>query len=194
VTERVKKMTKNHWIVGFLIVLMITGGVVFIRYSMADRKSGNTGAAVAGSAKKIGTAIGAVAPDFELTGTDGSPVALRDLRGQPAVLVFWTAWCPVCREEAPRFNELASQYGPRGVRVLGINIQDSQARTESGIKDFPIRYPVARDPDASVTRRYRVTGTPTIVFLDRNGVVSYVGNRLPDDYKQRLDAMVSQKG
>ncbi|MCA1602317.1 MAG: TlpA family protein disulfide reductase [Acidobacteria bacterium] len=35
---------------------------------------------------------------------DGSQVSLADLRGRPAVLIFWTAWCPVCKEEAPHFN------------------------------------------------------------------------------------------
>lgn len=98
------------------------------------------------------------------------------------MLVFWTAWCPVCKEEAPQFNQLAAQYEPRGVRVLGINIQDSLARTESGIKDFGIRYAVVRDADAGVARLYKVTGTPTIVFLDRQGTVRYFGNELPSDY------------
>jgi thioredoxin-related protein len=80
------------------------------------------------------------------------------------------------------------------VRVLGINIQDSQARTESGIKDFGIRYSIARDADAGVARRYNVTGTPTIVFVDRNGVVRYSGNKLPGDYAEHLDAMVAESG
>ena len=39
------------------------------------------------------------------------------------------------------------------------------ARTEGGIKDFGIRYSVARDADASVARQYNATGTPTIVFV-----------------------------
>ncbi len=124
---------------------------------------------------------------------DGGTVSLADLHGQPAVLIFWTAWCTICKEEAPHFNQLAAQYEPRGVRVLGINIQDSLARTEGGIRDFGIRYAVARDADASVTRRYRVNGTPTIVFLDRNGGVRYFGNELPGDYTAQLDKLLSEK-
>jgi cytochrome c biogenesis protein CcmG/thiol:disulfide interchange protein DsbE len=123
---------------------------------------------------------------------DGSEVVLADLRGKPSVLVFWTAWCPVCKEEAPHINALAEQYGPRGVQVLGINIKDSMARTQGGIKDFGIRYAVARDADASVARLYNVTGTPTIVFLDHNGIVQYSGNELPEDYGARLEKLLAK--
>ncbi len=137
-----------------------------------------------------GTAIGNIAPDFQLTRTDGTPVSLDSLRGQPAVVVFWTAWCPFCKEEAPHINELAAQYEAKGVRVLGINIQDSEARTAGGVREFGIRYAVVRDTDAKVAKLYKVQGTPTMLFLDREGIVRYNGNELPKDYAARLDALL----
>ena len=140
----------------------------------------------------VGTAVGDTAPDFQLARQDGSPVSPKDLRGQPAVLIFWTAWCPTCKEEAPHINELAARYEPRGVRVVGINIQDSPARLAGGVKDFGIKYPVVSDADASVARRYKVVGTPTVVFLDQQGVVRYFGNELPKDYASRLDALLAK--
>jgi peroxiredoxin len=142
----------------------------------------------------IGTVVGDTAPDFLLTGLDGKQLKLADLHGQPAVLIFWTAWCPVCKEEAPHFNQLAATYEPQGVRVVGINIQDSPARTEGGVREFGIQYRVVRDADASVTHRYKVTGTPTIIFLDRKGIVRYFGNELPADYAARLSELIEQKG
>ncbi len=146
------------------------------------------------SSARVGTHVGDLAPDFQLSKMDGSPISLASLQGQPSVLIFWTSWCPICKEEAPQFNQLATEYESRGVRVLGINIQDSQARTEGGIKDFGIRYSVARDGDASVAHRYNVAGTPTIVFVDRKGVVRYFGNQLPNDYGSRLEAMLGDSG
>ncbi len=139
-----------------------------------------------------GTALGNIAPDFQLARTDGSTVKSDDLRGQPAVLVFWTAWCPSCKEEAPHVNELAAKFEPRGVRVLGINIQDSPARLAGGVKEFGIKYGVASDADAAVARRYKVVGTPTIVFLDEQGIVRYFGNELPEDYAAQLDALLAK--
>ncbi len=175
-------------------VALLSGAAVFVGCSLNGSTAGTTKQSAppgsAGATAK-GTAVGDVAPDFELASINGAPASLAGLRGKPAVLVFWTAWCPTCKEEAPHLNELAAKYEPRGVRVLGINIQDSLARTQSGIDDFGIRYAVARDADASVARRYNVTGTPTVVFLDKLGVVRYFANALPEDYPKRLDALVA---
>lgn len=177
-----------------ILVALLTGGAVFIARALNSRPADAAKQFLPAASKataRVGTAVGEAAPDFQLATIDGAPASLAGLRGQPAVLVFWTAWCPTCKEEAPRFNELAAKYEPRGVRVLGINIQDSLARTQSGIKDFGIRYAVARDADASVARRYNVTGTPTVVFLDQFGVVRYFANALPDDYPQKLNALIA---
>lgn len=188
-------MISTHWKAILSITLLLAFGAILSSCSAVNRSAAEPAAATEGSvAGRIGTAIGDTAPDFQLAKMDGSPVSASALRGQPAVIVFWTAWCPVCKEEAPRINALAAQYESKGVRVLGINIKDSPARTEGGIREFGIRYAVARDADASVTRSYKVTGTPTIIFLDRKGVVRYFANELPEDYAQRLDALLAENG
>lgn len=133
--------------------------------------------------------MGSLAPEFELTRLDGSKVSLADLAEKPAVIVFWTAWCTSCKEEAPHINRLAAEYQNKGVRVLGINIGEGAARVNEGIKDFGIEYDVARDADTNVAKTYRVVGTPTIVFLDKKGVIRYFGNELPKDYAARLDLL-----
>src|SRR5712691_3651156 len=191
-----KAMTIDKYKLAILLVIILTisallAGCSRVRNQGSEPVRTTSGRTDAGSSvAQTGMTIGNLAPDFQLSKMDGSQVSLADLRGRPAVLVFWTAWCPVCKEEAPHFNQLAAQYEPRGVRVLGINIQDSPARTAAGIKEFGIRYPVARDPDASVTRRYHVTGTPTVVFLDSQGIVRYFGNELPADYPAQLNALL----
>jgi len=136
--------------------------------------------------------IGSLAPEFELAKLDGTKVSLDDFAGKPAVLVFWTAWCPSCKEEAPHINQLVSEYQDKGVRVLGINIGEGAARVNEGVKDFGIKYDVVRDADTQVAKTYKVLGTPTVVFLDKKGVVRYFGNELPKDYAARLDTYNSE--
>lgn len=187
-------MSKSKILV--LIGGLLLAGVAFAGCSANTSKMGPSAGPTTpnrAASNKIGTAVGDTAPDFQLAGLDGTQLKLADLHGQPTVLIFWTAWCPVCKDEAPHFNALAAKYEPQGVRVVGINIQDSPARTEGGVKDFGIQYKVVRDPDASVARRYKVAGTPTIIFLDRNGGVRYFGNELPGDYPSRLAALIEEK-
>ncbi len=139
---------------------------------------------------KRGTAIGDIAPEFDLAKVDGGNVSFKELDGKPAVLVFWTAWCPVCKEEAPHINQLAAEFEPKGVKVIGINIGESDARVAEGIKDFGIKYTVVRDKDTSVSKNYKVVGTPTVVFLDKKGAVQYFGNEVPKDYPERLNKII----
>ena len=141
---------------------------------------------------KRGTATGQTAPDFELAANDGSKVSLEGLKGKVGVLVFWSAYCSSCKEEAPKINQLAAEFKEKGVEVVGINVGESVARTQEGIEDFEIKYAVARDEGAHVTKSYGVIGTPTVIFLDKKGVVRYNGNELPANYADQLDTISSE--
>ena len=52
--------------------------------------------------------IGAIAPDFEWTGTDGQTLRLSSYRGKVVVVNFWATWCPPCREELPALQRVAA--------------------------------------------------------------------------------------
>ena len=177
-----------------LLTSAIAMGAFWAGHSANNEKARiavETTANVIESAPKRGAEVGNLAPEFQLVQMDGSRLSLADLSGQPAVLVFWASWCGFCRDEAPHVNKLADAYVSRGVRVFGINVRESQARTESGIKDFGIRYAVVRDVDGTTAGNYKVEGIPTVFFLDSSANVRYVGNGVPADYAERLDALLA---
>src|SRR6202171_4054486 len=45
-------------------------------------------------------------------------------RGKPLLMTFWATWCEPCRDEYPMLNELAKEYGPKGLQVVGVNLDD----------------------------------------------------------------------
>jgi cytochrome c biogenesis protein CcmG, thiol:disulfide interchange protein DsbE len=187
-------MIRKYWKITQAIILPLAIGAILSGCSTDKQSAETLTAAVGGGApiRRAGTQVGTPAPNFQLPKVDGGTVSLADLRGKPAVIVFWAAWCSSCKEEAPRINALASEYGRKGVRVLGINVKDSAAGAVVGVKEFGIRYPVARDPDASVARAYNVRGTPTVIFLDRKGVVRRFAHELPHDYARLLDDLLAE--
>ena len=178
------------------LFLVIVVGAYFIGRSSNQPHSENSvkSSVSAGkvAAPKRGTELGNLAPEFRLTQLDGSAMTLADLRGQPAVLVFWASWCSFCKEEAPHVNKLAEAFANRGVHVFGINVRDSQARTEWGVKNFGIHYSIVRDANGDAARDYNVEGIPNVLFLDRKGVVRFVGSHIPGDYAERLDLMLAE--
>lgn len=124
------------------------------------------------------------APSFEINTIDGKRFSTEDVVGNaPLFLVFWATWCPVCKEEIPKLQDIYSTFRPRGMEVLAVNvgINDSEEKVLRYIKKYGLDYPVAFDNGSRITRSYGVLGTPTIVIVDRRGVVRYSGASVPDD-------------
>ena len=49
---------------------------------------------------------------------------LEKYRGKPVLVNFWATWCEPCRDEYPMLNELAKQYAPQGLKVVGVSMDD----------------------------------------------------------------------
>jgi thiol-disulfide isomerase/thioredoxin len=62
--------------------------------------------------------------DPEVIDAQGFQKVLEKYRGKSVVLTFWATWCEPCRDEYPLLNELARQYAPQGLHVVGINLDD----------------------------------------------------------------------
>ena len=68
-------------------------------------------------------AAGVPAPDFTLDAAPDRVVSLRELRGAPAVLVFYPAdWNPVCGDELAVFNQALPMLREHRASVLGISV------------------------------------------------------------------------
>jgi len=54
--------------------------------------------------------------------TQGYEKILQQYKGKPLLVTFWATWCEPCRDEYPMLNELAKQYAPQGLKVVGISL------------------------------------------------------------------------
>jgi thiol-disulfide isomerase/thioredoxin len=59
--------------------------------------------------------------DPQLIDAQGYQKLLAQYRGKPVLMTFWATWCEPCRDEYPMLNELAKQYAPKGLKVVGVN-------------------------------------------------------------------------
>jgi thiol-disulfide isomerase/thioredoxin len=60
--------------------------------------------------------------DPPLIDIQGYRKILEGHKGQPLLVTFWATWCEPCRDEYPMLNDLAKQYAPQGLKVVGINL------------------------------------------------------------------------
>ena len=70
--------------------------------------------------------LGTPAPDFKLPDTGGKIVSLADFKGQPALLVIFICnHCPYVIHLRAGLAQLARDYLPRNVGIVGISSNDA---------------------------------------------------------------------
>jgi thiol-disulfide isomerase/thioredoxin len=62
--------------------------------------------------------------DPKIIDAQGYQELVEQYRGKPLLVTFWATWCEPCRDEYPMLNELAKEYGPKGLHVVGVNLDD----------------------------------------------------------------------
>lgn len=111
------------------------------------------------------------APSFARTDLDHKPLDLRAYRGKVVLLNFWATWCAPCQLEMPHFVAWQKNYGPRGLQVIGISMDDDPALVRALSRKLRLNFPVAMG-DAKLGKLYGgVLGLPVTFLIDRNGAI-----------------------
>jgi thiol-disulfide isomerase/thioredoxin len=66
----------------------------------------------------------AVPRDPEMIDAQAYQKLIEQYHGKPLLVNFWATWCEPCRDEYPMLNELAKQYAPQGLKVVGVSMDD----------------------------------------------------------------------
>jgi cytochrome c biogenesis protein CcmG/thiol:disulfide interchange protein DsbE len=112
-----------------------------------------------------------LAPDFSLKMADGTTVKLADYKGKPLVLHFWATWCPYCKKLQPGLDALYQKYQPQGLEMLSVSIWEDDGATPQAVLDARgSHFKTALFGD-DITKAYGVKGTPTTLFISREGKI-----------------------
>jgi len=98
--------------------------------------------------------VGDAAPDFELAAQDGSKVKLSSLRGSVVLLAFVTSWCPFSQAEQPHLEALAEEYAGKKVKVVAVDIKESDAGYRKYLEREKMSFPILRDATGEVTKAF----------------------------------------
>ena len=116
------------------------------------------------------------APPFSLPDAEGKQVSLSDFQGKPLVLHFWASWCPYCRKLQPGLERLSLKYRDQGLIVLGVSFrEDEGVQPQAVLKRRGHTFKTLVDGD-EVASAYGVRGTPTTIFITRQGKIVGVTN------------------
>jgi thiol-disulfide isomerase/thioredoxin len=118
--------------------------------------------------------VGSPAPAWtKASALAGAPASIDKLRGRVVLLDFWASWCGPCRMLAPRLSALKDKFGAQGLSVIGITTDDAE-KAAVFAERTQMRYGIVVDKEGETSRAYGVTALPTMVLVDKKGVVREV--------------------
>jgi peroxiredoxin len=127
--------------------------------------------------------LGTPAPELALPDTEGNTVSLAELPPAPALLVmFLSNHCPYVKHLRGAIADLARDYLPRGVQIVGIMSNDvsrypadapERMREERAAAGWT--FPYLYDESQQVAHAYRAACTPDIFVFDGDRRLVYRG-------------------
>lgn len=127
--------------------------------------------------------LGEIAPDFELSATDGKVYRLADFADARLLVVFFTCnHCPFVKGSDEVTRASADRFADKGVAFVGINANSEHTYSED---DFPHmvarmkanKFPwvYLRDQSQEVAKAYGALRTPHFYVFDQERKLVYTG-------------------
>ena len=118
--------------------------------------------------------VGKPAPEFAAATLNGSAlVRLRELRGRPVLLDFWATWCAPCRDQMPGLAKLYRDAKDKGLVLIGVNDDETPEQAAAYLREHQYDWPTVYDhKDGALQRDFKVFGIPTLVLIDKDGIVT----------------------
>lgn len=151
---------RQQWIVVAVVVLLLVGGL-FAGVQLFSEDLHPVG-------------VGDKAPDFSARDVHtGAVRTLANYRGQVVLLNVWATWCEPCKIEMPSMEELYRAYGPRGVHIVAVSIDNTAGEDSirAYARDLGLTFDILHDPTHEIEKAYQVTGYPESFVIDRSGTI-----------------------
>ncbi|MGA3025802.1 MAG: glycosyltransferase [Bryobacteraceae bacterium] len=159
--------------------------LAFLRDELAQYRETPLGARIQKNINLLDL-VGKPAPPLAVSAFLGAkPPELASLRGRPVLLFFWAHWCGDCKADAPVIARIREEFSGQGLAVIGPTelygyvaggADAAPAQERAYIEQVRERYynslngmPVPLDGENF--RVYGASTTPTLVLIDRGGIV-----------------------
>lgn len=110
---------------------------------------------------------------------DGPDFDLMKYRGKAVMINIFATWCPPCIAEMPYLVEASSDFGPKGLAMIALNVREEDNTVRKFRAKYAIDFPIAMDENGTfmnaiergLTKDSLDSVLPVTLFIDPNGVL-----------------------
>ncbi len=95
-----------------------------------------------------------------------------------SVLVFWASWCGPCTIELNRIQKAINEREITSNNIFAVNMGDEENLVNKVVTERKYTMPIVLDKNGALANKVNVQGTPTISFIDENGVIVWLSTGL----------------
>lgn len=141
-----------------------------------------------------GFKAGDVFPDLAQFKLEGK---LPDTKGKVVLVDFFASWCEPCKASFPAMEELHKQYGPRGLVIIAVNVDEDKADMNAFLKKNPVTFAVVRDGGQKLVSKAGIATMPTSFLMGADGRIHSVhsgfkGDETKKKYQQEIEALLKK--
>lgn len=105
-----------------------------------------------------------------------TPGVIAELNQNPErqVLVMWATWCGPCHSLLTSLAKEVKEGTLDPQRVVAVSMVETGETVRKYLEKTPLPFNIALDEKGVLARRLNVSGTPTVVLLNKNGEIKSV--------------------
>ena len=149
------------------------------------------------ASRETGSAIGKMAPNFDLPDLNGHNNSLQETESKNKVtlLNFWATWCPPCRREIPEFVSFYEKYANAKVAILAVNVQEDPGQVNRFATKAGMKFTVLTDQAGKVAGIYQIYAIPTTFIIDHKGKIceKIEGSTTMETLTEKVNALLKEE-
>jgi len=116
---------------------------------------------------------------------------VQKTKGQYIYIDYWASWCGPCRQSFPWMNALQAKLGPKGLKVVAVNVDAKRADADKFLTHTPAQFTIAFDHQGESAKKLAIKTMPTSMLVSPEGRVLFVHSGFRTEETGQLEAKIA---
>lgn len=115
--------------------------------------------------------VGGITPEITLPDINGNKIELGEIHSGKILIVFYTSWCPHCKELLPQLNKMVKNQAEKNIEVFAISLDTRREDWLNFVSEncqSLINVSDLKGWDSKAASDYFIYATPSMFLIDRD--------------------------